>query len=607
MFRDLVLIRSGDGQAILGLDKKTGAVRWETQIQMGDRGRGRNHGNYITPLLMDIPLAEGGKRTVLVTQEPPVLDPLTGEILGRLEIQGIKDGNRFIYMRSDRGTMVGRDGEIYTGWGYDGPASPTYGFRLGLAGGKLTVSKGPNACLNQQFSSTPMVYRPGSLFGDHAALFDPVTGNWCWIGKSKAPRGLTTMCGDLLISPRDRGRSRIDFSADTAFFVSNARDPQRQRLLSDRNVLDGSALPADPIWDTYMQGFDKKVNMGTYHGLAAWFGPRAAGIACRGERLFIQSPFGLWCIGPAVKGLPTDDPKIVATIRASKTAPELLPHLTSDSAQYRFEAVTRLAAIKTGFTEELTNKLKELLIKDPYEEIRAGALSALDAAVEKSGWTVFLTELSEIEKLPEQQRGYRQRDLALTLKALAEGAEPRLTQTASNSTDPIMQRGLFFLVTYLDIVNPALTEIALATVAKPSTRETDRQLLLKSAQYLCATGGRDPRAIAALSTSPHLQIVEDNRNQVWLEALLLRSSLSDLPKYLELVLRGNLAGNWFYGNDYPLIATAARRLGPTQAIPLFEKIAAEVPAMAKRMESLITMLKTPVFNPLPEAQAGNKN
>ena len=385
------------------------------------------------------------------------------------------------------------------------------------------------------------------------------------------------------------------------FYVIDVRDPQRQRYLSDRNILDGSALPADPIWDTYLQGFDKKVNIGCYQGLAAWFGPRAAGVACRGERVFIQTPLGMWCIGPAVKGLPTDDPKIVATIRASKTAPELLSHLASDSAQYRYETVTRLATLKTGFTEELTVKLKELLIKDPYEEIRAGALNALDAAVEKSGWTVFLAELTGLEKLPEHQRGYRQRDLALTLKALGEGAQPRLTQTATNSTDPIMQRGLFFIATYLDVVNPALTEIALATVAKPSTRETDGQLLQKSAQYLCATGGRDPRAIAALSTSPHLKNPEGN--QVYLEALLLRSSLSDLPKYLELVLRGNLVGNNSYSNDRPLIQTAARRLGPTQAIPLLEKTAAEVPAVAKNLEQVLKILKTPVLNPLPDAQA----
>jgi hypothetical protein len=108
-------------------------VRWETQIQMQERGRGANHGNYITPVLMDIPDGKGGKRKVLVTQEPPVLDAVTGETLGRLEIRGLKNGNRFIYSRSDRGSMVGRDGIIFTGWGYDGPSSPTYGFRLALA------------------------------------------------------------------------------------------------------------------------------------------------------------------------------------------------------------------------------------------------------------------------------------------------------------------------------------------------------------------------------------------------------------------------------------------------------------------------------------------
>jgi len=610
LYRDLVLIRSGDGYAIMGLDKKTGAIRWETAFQERRGNRPGGHGNYITPLLMDLPVAEGGKRTVLVTQEPPVLDPLTGEVLGRLEVPGYKEGNRRIYQRSEHGSIVGRDGEVFGVWGYDGPSSPTYGFKLSLAGGKLVVTKGPNACFTSLEGYAPKIYRPGVVLGEHCSLFDPTNGNWCWRGKSQGPGGrmVSTLCGDLMISshPYATQRSRLDFVAYGNFYVSDVRDPQRQRYLSDRNILDGSALPADPIWDTYLQGFDKKVNIGCYEGLAAWFGPRAAGVACRGERIFIQSALGLWCIGPAVKGLPTDDPKIVATIRASTTAAELLPHLTSDSAQYRYESVTRLATIKTGFSEELTTKLKELLIKDPYEEIRAGALSALDAAVEKSGWTVFLAELSEIEKLPEQQRGYRERDLALTLKALGEGAQSRLTQAASNNTDPIMQRGLLFLATYLDVVNPALTEIALAAVAKPSTRETDGQLVQKSAEYLSATGGRDPRAIAALSTSPQLKNVEGN--QVWLEALLLRSSLSDLPKYLEMVLRASLVSNTFYAeHPTPIIPTAARRLGAAQAIPLLEKIAAEVPAVAKNLEPVLKMLKTPVLNPLPDTQAGDKN
>lgn len=71
------------------------------------------------------------RHRVLLTQEPPVLDPATGKELGRLEIVGPKK-------RSDRGNIVGRDGVVFSSWGYDGPAL-TITFPIVKSGKPLSI------------------------------------------------------------------------------------------------------------------------------------------------------------------------------------------------------------------------------------------------------------------------------------------------------------------------------------------------------------------------------------------------------------------------------------------------------------------------------------
>jgi hypothetical protein len=294
MFLDLVLIRSGDGQAIMGLDKQTGAVRWETAVQtrQKSRGLGANHGNYVTPVLMNVPLATGGMRPVLVTQEPPVLDPLTGEILGRLEIGPPKP-------RSDRGSMVGHDGLFFSNWGYDAPASPGYRHRLTFVDGKLQIDALPHLAGSPGGGANALLLRPGVLMGDGGTWYDPAGGEKLGDIGRMGEGSPGVLCGDLLVVRARQNpfhRVREDFAVTADFAVVDLKDPRKPRVISDHNLLGGSDLPADPIFDTHLKGFDKKVNIGCYYGLCAWFGCRVGGVVPKGDRLYIQSSVGMYCI-----------------------------------------------------------------------------------------------------------------------------------------------------------------------------------------------------------------------------------------------------------------------------------------------------------------------
>jgi outer membrane protein assembly factor BamB len=313
MFRELVMVRSGDGQAMMGLDKATGAVRWETQIQMHTRGSGANHGNYITPVLTDVPVKEGGTRPVLVTKEPPVLDPLTGEVLGRLTIgQGRKASSEVASdvigqlpsaagkPRSDRGSIVGADGLVFSCWGYDAPSSPGYRHRLSFAEGKLRIEALGELDGSPGSGSTALLLRPGALVGDAAMWFNPVSGARLAQLDRLGEGAPGVLCGDLLIvrlRQNPFNRVREDFAVTAEFAVIDLKDPAKPRVITRNNLLGGDDLPADVIFDTYLKGFDKKVNIGCYRGICAWFGCRVGGVVPKGSRLYIQSSVGMYCIG----------------------------------------------------------------------------------------------------------------------------------------------------------------------------------------------------------------------------------------------------------------------------------------------------------------------
>jgi outer membrane protein assembly factor BamB len=584
MFRDLVLVRSGDGQAIMGLDKATGQLRWETQIQMHKRGSGANHGNYLTPLLMEIPDGQGGRRSVLVTQNSPVLDPATGKQLGHLAIPE----------RSDRGSMVGREGVVFTGWGYDAPASPVFGFRLALDGERLATERLPNLKAGRT-GDTALTYRPGVLIGLPGWLADPVTGIALFHSREgQYPSGGEgnpgTLCGELMIScqgPNSFNRNRGDNSIISPFWVQDLHDPLAPRLWSKRNLLGNPERPADLIFDTWMTGFDKQVNLGCYKGIAPWLGCRVGGVVAKGNRLFIQTNLGLYCIGPEALGSPQDDPAVVQAI-ANSTGPALAPYLAAERPRYRLVALQRLAELRIPLSVELRATVEKLLVADPFEEVRAAALQLLDQA-DPAGRPGSVWLLAEVagglqdyvwHRLETQSRLC---NAVLTVRALGGRSGAWLEAGFAAQPEPATLAALLHLAYMLDVALPVVTDRALALAADP---KADRRFVERSTWYLAHTAWRDPRALPALRTSPHCGLHG-------LEALCLRTPVAELGAMLAQFLRTQRIENHWW----PVVVRGCQRLDVERATALLEKLAADKPEWAKKCQEILAGLGAPAVNP----------
>ena len=103
-------------------------------------------------------------------------------------------------------------------------------------------------------------------------------------------------------------------------------------------------------------------------------------IFANGDRLYIRSYTDLYCIGPALEGVPGDDPAVVEQIRKAGSVEAVTKYLSDDSAQYRFEAAKRVAALGAAITDATSGlgaRLVERFRDDGYGEIRAAALKAL--------------------------------------------------------------------------------------------------------------------------------------------------------------------------------------------------------------------------------------
>jgi hypothetical protein len=151
-----------------------------------------------------------------------------------------------------------------------------------------------------------------------------------------------------------------------------------------------------------------------------------------GERLYVRSFDYLWCIGPSVKGTPRDDPKVVTAIRAATRADELVSWLANASAQYRYEAVKRVAAAAVR-TADVMDRVRALAAADPYAEIRAEALLALGLEARAPGWVELRRQL--VAKA-ERTGHLKDQDTLLTLRALGAAAESALIAMLADDDAP---------------------------------------------------------------------------------------------------------------------------------------------------------------------------
>jgi len=235
------------------------------------------------------------------------------------------------------------------------------------------------------------------------------------------------------------------------------------RVLSDRNLLGGAEAPADWFFDKYLAGFDKmrqlnpKKHCGRYGNIiTAYFGHYLNGPVAAGDRIYIQSQCFLYCIGPAVKGAPGDDPRVVAEIRAESDLAKLAARLAAPSAQVRYETVLRLALLKKPLPAADAERLAALLLDDPYEEIRAEALLALEACDPKAraGWDCLFADLKKAYPHPPPEfstRANRERRhwIMMTFRALGERGPALIARRwAECAQDPLLLKMFLDLATH---------------------------------------------------------------------------------------------------------------------------------------------------------------
>jgi hypothetical protein len=247
------------------------------------------------------------------------------------------------------------------------------------------------------------------------------------------------------------------------------------RVLSDHNLLGGAEAPADLFFDTHLAGFDKmrqispKKYCGRYGGLlTAYFGHCMSGPVASGERIFIKSQCFLYCVGPAVKGTPQDDPKVVEAIRAGR---DTAKHLAGDSAQYRYEAVKRAKCP--------AEVLRRLVAEDPYEEIRMAAVAALDAAdpAGQAGWQALVeaefrpTYATDIHwgKPGHREQQERRRALPLLFRCLGQmdGTALIARRWPQAAQDPVQRRALIEICIALRWRADPMLADAVAGLANP--------------------------------------------------------------------------------------------------------------------------------------------
>jgi outer membrane protein assembly factor BamB len=186
----VLLCGGGKGQALLGLDKLTGAVKWKGQ----DDGM-----THSTPILTDL---LGTHQCIFFTQSGLVsVEPQTGKVLWRAP---------FPYKVSTAASPVVYEDIVYCSAGYGVGAGA---FKIAQSGAEFTATplwRRENECFNHW--STPVV-KDGYLYGMFSfkefgkgplACVDIKTGKDMWKQPGFGP-GQVILSGDVVIAMTDAG------------------------------------------------------------------------------------------------------------------------------------------------------------------------------------------------------------------------------------------------------------------------------------------------------------------------------------------------------------------------------------------------------------------
>jgi hypothetical protein len=286
-------------QTLIGVDKRTGAIRWESTRGPGGCFPEGSHGDHMSPCLVRLPDGKGGVRALVVGNQGAVLDAETGAVLVQLpsSVGGDRPG------QWGSGFVTGVGTRLYKAFGADNFTPPADCWTLWFADGKLVAGNGfvteVRGSAHNPFAASDKTI----AIGGH--LLDPATGKVQakWPGRGAAP----TLAGNRLITKEDygasalRGRTWPDRMALAIFTVTDVTDTAQPAVLSKTpNLLGDAALPSD-IADLYFPELKnpelKQWCLGCYRGMGSGFGVDISGVTCHGGRIYLKSQTHLYCIG----------------------------------------------------------------------------------------------------------------------------------------------------------------------------------------------------------------------------------------------------------------------------------------------------------------------
>ena len=599
LWKDLLIFNSGGAPermpTLLALDKRTGAFRWETKA--GEKGCpvGVSHGHHMPHYLARLSNGTTTK-AVVVSNGGAVIDAETG--LKYIKLLPGTPGGRDLW---GAGFVAGFGNLIFKTAAGDSFSPPVDSWELKVTGsGTVEYVKRPPLKDYTRGQSPFAISDRIWLLNHHTMqyLMDPRTA-LIWnivpdVGSQTA--GFTsTIAGNRLILTDEEvnpsRRERQDGMNLLKAVTLDVTDPAKPTLLSTQNLLGTADFPTDML-DAYFPEIGTKTEMkvkllGAYNGLPPGFGVYMAGVTAHGNRLFILSQSRLYCIGPEVLGSPKDDPAIIAAIAAAKDAAELTRYIQAERPRYRRDALLRLATLKLSLNAEQKKQVQNLMLNDPFEEVRAAGVLALD--VEKdAGSQQFLSAVIKAQKATKDKLTP---SLLLTARELgAAYFQDRIPQALAANKEFVARQALFLIASNVRLFTPPIIEAAMETlkepnfiIQRPALSHGPRQQNV--ADYLGLASAKDPRTLTALRKSGL------NPDQL-MPVLCHRLPVEELPSFIDEIVRsGKPLGLWGEFPQSGWISRICHRMGAAKAIPVLEKLKTDRPDLANSLQGIIKGMK----------------
>jgi hypothetical protein len=564
----------------VAFDKKSGETRW----QVSTYGGGIATPVVITVGGVDVLITEGnqgrscGIRAIRLPEGTP------------LKLDGWGPGGNSILLNTDHRDVAYFSSGCHTGFG--GAPATTDGepawtslpaaARFSLDGDTLKATVlWEGKTLNKTVpAALEMVYHAGRLYiGD--TVVDALTGiavDGKPLGRSAVPptHHLLLLAGDRLYGLEGNVR------------LCDAPPAPGASVTLTCYGLDGRPLGSSPCVNAPVEG-EKLAQIRSQVGWDRWAFGYGLPFTIAADRLYLRSSDELICVGYAVRGVPGDDATVVKAIGAGTDVAKLSPYVTDASAQYRCEAIRRLAALKQALPDAVAESVRKSLADDPYEEVRAAALLALDACDPrgKAGWTAFAAEIAAAatQTVAYGKPGFaeyqeRLRRTRTTLRPLGDEGKAYLAGRWADAKTPALRSALLEMATANAWRIDAQVTDVLAALKDPTRwrNEPVRRLLVP---YLAAIdAAADPKVAEALIPVSDWGLYPTCRDHLsnaqfltWLEPIALAGAHPDSRQKVLL---------------------AWRRIG-ADAIPSMERVAAkmgadEKNAIAKSYATAITEL-----------------